>query len=197
MTNTILKINASARHGGSSSRILVDELSSRLQYANASNMIERDISIGIPIIDEAWIAASQTSKENRTSLHRTALSSSDILISELKLADTLVIGVPIYNFGIPASLKAWIDQVCRAGETFSYTDNGPIGLLEGKTAYVIITSGGVKSGSEIDFATNYMKHVLGFIGISDVSLIKADQLLTAGSNKMLEAKEQIKDLTAA
>lgn len=197
MTNTILQINASARHEGSSSRILIDELTNRLQSTHGSNVIVRDISVGIPIINEAWITASQTPKANRTPTNLAALSNSDMLISELRLADTLVIGVPIYNFGIPASLKAWIDQVCRAGETFSYTENGPVGLLEGKTAYVVITSGGVESGSALDFATNYMKHVLGFIGISDVHLIKADQLLSAGNSKMHDAKEQILRLIAA
>ncbi|MFK8033336.1 MAG: FMN-dependent NADH-azoreductase [Hyphomicrobiales bacterium] len=197
MENTILKINASARHEGSSSRKLVEQLTDGLKELNSAHVIERDISVGIPIIDENWISAGQTQKADRTSTDIAALATSEKLISELRLADTLVIGVPIYNFGVPASLKAWIDQVCRAGETFSYSEDGPIGLLEGKTAYVVVTSGGVESGSAIDFATNYMKHVLGFIGISDVHVVKADQLQLTGDIKMAEASDRISLLTAA
>lgn len=197
MTQTILKINASARHEGSTSRALVEQLSDRLTGISPSHVINRDVSEGLPMVDNDWILASQIAQAERTKTHNSALTISDKLIAELKVANTVIIGVPIYNFGIPASLKSWIDQICRAGETFSYTENGPIGLLEGKTAYVVITSGGVESGSSIDFATNYMKHVLGFIGITDVHFVKADQLMFASEEKLFAARSQIETLAAA
>lgn len=111
------------------------------------------------------------------------LALSDTLVGELKSADTIVIGTPVYNFAVPAALKAWIDLVARARETFQYTEDGPVGLLQGKKAYVIIASGGTKVGSEIDFAGNYLKHVLGFIGITDVTIVAADQLMMEPKNR--------------
>jgi FMN-dependent NADH-azoreductase len=90
-------------------------------------------------------------------------------------ADILVIGVPVYNFGVPAALKAWIDMIARARETFKYTENGSVGLLSGKKAYLIVASGGTEVESGIDYATPYMKHVLGFIGVTDVTVIAAGQ----------------------
>ena len=88
-----------------------------------------------------------------------------------------MIGVPVYNFGIPASLKAWVDLVARARETFRYSENGPVGLLEGKKAYILLASGGTPVGSDVDFASNYLKFILGFLGITDVTVIAADQLM--------------------
>ena len=93
------------------------------------------------------------------------------MISELKTADTLVIGLPVYNFNVPAAFKAWIDQVARAKVTFRYGDNGPEGLLENKKAYVILSSGGTQLGSDIDFVSDYIHHILGFIGIKDETII--------------------------
>ncbi|MCL4142967.1 UNVERIFIED_CONTAM: hypothetical protein GTU68_015964 [Idotea baltica] len=94
-----------------------------------------------------------------------------------------VIANAIYNFSVPAALKAWIDLVARARETFQYTENGPVGLLQGKKAYVIVASGGTKVGSEIDFATTYLGHVLGFMGITDVKIVAADQLMLDPSKR--------------
>ena len=103
------------------------------------------------------------------------MAESDALIAEVQAADVLVIGVPVYNFGVPAALKAWIDMIARARETFKYTENGPVGLLTNKKAYLVVASGGTEVGSAIDFATPYMKHVMGFIGITDVTVISAGQ----------------------
>lgn len=196
MKNTILEVNASARHQGSVSRQLVSELVQSFGETTATQIIRRDAASGIAIVNDDWIAASQTPKDARTKQHISALDMSDELIEEIRQADILVIGVPIYNFGIPASLKAWIDQICRAGETFSYTENGPEGLLKGKRAYLIITSGGVVSGSEVDFATNYMKHVLGFIGIHDVKVIAADRLMFEGEEKLSAVRKTIQSIAA-
>ena len=119
------------------------------------------------------------------------------MVEEIEAADTLVIGVPIYNFGVPAALKAWIDQVARAKRTFKYTSEGPVGLLEGKTAWLVIASGGTASGSEIDFATNYMRHVLGFIGITDVHVLDASKQGAGAEGAIARARAAIPAAIAA
>jgi FMN-dependent NADH-azoreductase len=96
----------------------------------------------------------------------------------LERNELIVISMPIYNFNLSASLKLWIDQIARVGRTFRYTENGPIGLLTGKRAVILFASGGTKVGSEIDFGTPYLRHLLGFIGITDVEIITADQQTT-------------------
>jgi hypothetical protein len=111
-------------------------------------------------------------------------------VAELKAADTLVIGLPIYNFGVPAALKAWVDQVARAGVTFKYSEYGPKGLLEGKRAIVAVASGGTEAGSDIDFATGYIRHVLGFIGITDVEFVTADRLMLDADGTMAKASNR-------
>ena len=140
-------------------------------------MVSRDVSQGLPFLDEEWVGANFTDPVDRSEDQRSKLALSDTLVGELKAADTIVIGTPIYNFSVPAALKAWIDQIARARETFKYTENGPVGLLEGKKAYVLVASGGTKVGSEIDFAATYLKHILGFVGIQDVTIVAADQLM--------------------
>ena len=167
---SVLRIDASGRYEGSQTRALTDKVIAHLVDSGADKVVTRDVAGGIEFVDEAWIAANFTPEEDRTAEQKLRLRGSDILVDELAQSDIIVIGAPIYNFGIPAALKAWVDQVARARKTFRYTDNGPVGLLEGKTAYVVMTSGGTEVGSEIDFATRYLKHVLGFIGITDVSL---------------------------
>lgn len=171
MTQKILRIDASMRKNGSYSRTLSTKLITQLKGQASSNVKERDLADGIPIINEAWIEANFTDVAERNAEQRSVLSFSDALISELTDTDTLVIGLPIYNFNVPAAFKAWIDQVARAKVTFRYGENGPEGLLENKKAYVIITSGGTQLGSEVDFVSDYIHHVLGFIGIKDVTII--------------------------
>ena len=171
MTQKILRIDASMRKNGSYSRTLSTKLITQLKGQASSNVKERDLADGIPIINEAWIEANFTDVAERTAEQRSVLSFSDALISELTDTDTLVIGLPIYNFSVPAAFKAWIDQVARAKVTFRYGKNGPEGLLESKKAYVIISSGGTQLGSEVDFVSDYIHHVLGFIGIKDVTII--------------------------
>jgi FMN-dependent NADH-azoreductase len=171
MTQKILRIDASMRKNGSYSRTLSTKLIAQLKGQTSSNVKERDLADGIPIINEAWIEANFTDVAERTAEQRSVLSFSDALISELTDTDTLVIGLPIYNFNVPAAFKAWIDQVARAKVTFRYGDNDPEGLLENKKAYVIISSGGTQLGSEVDFVSDYIHHVLAFIGIKDVTII--------------------------
>jgi FMN-dependent NADH-azoreductase len=171
MSQQILRIDASMRKNGSYSRALGDRLIAQLKSQSLSTVKVRDLADGIPNIDETWIGANFTDIAERTAEQRSVLSCSDALISELKSADTLVIGLPIYNFNVPAAFKAWIDQIARAKITFRYGDNGPEGLLKDKKSYVILSSGGTQLGSNIDYVSEYMHHILGFIGIKDVTII--------------------------
>ncbi|MEL6913804.1 MAG: NAD(P)H-dependent oxidoreductase [Pseudomonadota bacterium] len=193
MAQTILRIDASARKEGSVTRALSDKVIARL---DAGRVITRDLSDGIALLDEGWLAANWTAPDERSEAQTAALAGSDALIEELREADTLVIGAPIYNFGIPAALKAWVDQVARAGVTFKYTDTGPVGLLEGKRAIIVTASGGTKVGSEIDFATGYLTFALGFIGIEDVQIVAADQMALDANASLKAADEEVQRLAA-
>ncbi|HCR94412.1 MAG TPA: FMN-dependent NADH-azoreductase, partial [Oceanicaulis sp.] len=167
----ILRINSSARKDGSLSR----ELSSLLADALAGetgNVVVRDLADRpVPQVDADWVGANFTDPSERSDAQRETLKGSDALISELHAADHIVIGVAMYNFSIPSSLKAWIDQVARARETFRYSEAGPEGLLKGKTAWLVMASGGARLDSEADFATPYLRFILGFLGITDVRVI--------------------------
>jgi FMN-dependent NADH-azoreductase len=175
MTTRILRIDASARAEGSITRELNDRVLGRFAAAGPVSVAPRDLSGGLPQIDGDWIGANFTPADDRSQAQKDRLALSDALVVELREADVVLIGLPIYNFGVPSSLKAWIDLVARAGVTFRYTEAGPRGLLEGKRAIVSVASGGTPIGSEIDFATGYIRHVLGFIGITDVEIVKADR----------------------
>jgi len=192
----ILRIDSSARRTGSISRELADTYIDRLAANHDVRLETRDVSRGLPVIDQDWIAATFTPVDDRTPEHRASLAQSDQLVEELERSDVIVISTPVYNFGVPAALKLWIDQIARAGHTFRYTDNGPVGLLTGKRAVILAASGGTQIGSEIDFATPYIRHVLGFIGITDVEIIAADQLSANGAEKIDQAKQKIHALAA-
>jgi len=195
MTNHILRIDASARRAGSVSRDLVDRIIDRI--APTAIVTTRDLAHGLPLIDEAWVGANFTPAHDRTDDQRATLALSDTLIAELRAADTLVIGLPIYNFGVPATLKAWVDQVARAGVTFRYTEQGPEGLLQGKRAIVAVASGGTEAGSEIDFATGYIRHMLAFIGITEVEFVTADRLMLDAEASLASAAAQVAALDLA
>ena len=194
----ILHVDASQRRRGSVSRglsqLLVGELTRRFPGAD---VVRRDLGDGMPLVDDAWIAASNTPDDQRTDAHRRALAFSDALVEELKVCDVWVIGTPIYNFSIPPSLKAYVDQICRARVTFAYSEQGPRGLLDDRKVFVAIASGGSKVGSATEFLTPYLTHVLNFIGIRDIELIAADQLLMAGEEKIERAREQVRSAVAA
>jgi FMN-dependent NADH-azoreductase len=196
LARTILHLDSSARTDGSVTRILSQKLVEKLSDADTS-ILRRDIGQSpLPVLTEDWVGANFTPDQDRTPAQHAALALSDELIVELEAADTIVLGVPIYNFGVPAAFKAWIDLVARARKTFQYTEKGPVGLLKGKKAYVVLASGGTPSGSEIDFATPYVRHVLGFLGIQDVTVIAADQLMATGDSKISDAQKQIDALAA-
>ena len=191
----VLRVDGSARTEGSVSRSLTDALVDRLE-ADGAAVTTRDLTEGVPFVDQAWIAANFTADDDRSAAQREALAVSDTLVTELKAADVIVIGVPIYNFGVPAALKAWIDLVARARVTFRYTENGPEGLLKGKTAVLLVASGGTAVGSDIDFATGYLKHVLGFLGITNIRIVAADRLMVEGDTRVAEARNRVPALAA-
>ncbi|MEM7527607.1 MAG: NAD(P)H-dependent oxidoreductase [Pseudomonadota bacterium] len=188
---TILHIDASMRRDGSTSRALSAAVVERL----GGRVIRRDLADGLPLIDETWIGANFTPDEDRSDEQRAALTLSDKLIGEIEASDTLVIGVPVYNFGVPAAFKAWIDLVTRARRTFQYTEDGPVGLLSGKRAVIVVASGGTEVDSSIDFATPWLRHILGFIGITDVEVIPADRQMVRG-DAVEVAKEKVAKLAA-
>lgn len=193
MTSSVLHIDSSARSENSVTRSLSAEITARL---SPDHVIRRDLAAPLPLLDEAWVGANFTPADQRSDAQKALLAQSDALISELKQADTIVIGTPIYNFSVPSTLKAWIDLVARVGVTFRYTETGPIGLLEGKRAIIAVASGGTQAGSDIDFATTYLRHVLGFIGITDVELVAADQLSMDAEGSMARARSAIEGLAA-
>lgn len=180
--SNILRIDASARTSGSTTRQLTDQLVARfVEQGYGAAVTIRDLAATPPpLLTENWVGANFTDETERSDDQKAALASSDELIAELEAADTIVIGVPVYNFTIPAALKAWVDLIARARRTFRYTEAGPEGLLKGKKAYLVVASGGVPVGSEYDFATGYLRHVLGFVGITDVTVIAADQQMMDG-----------------
>ena len=189
----VLLINASARGAASNTRALTREVLDHLQAEYGEvNITEREVAAGLPLINEPWVKANFTPAEQRSAEQQQVLALSDTLIAELQRADIVVIGAPMYNFGVPASLKAWIDLVARAGLTFRYTEQGPVGLLQGKQAYVVVTTGGAKIGSAVDYASGYLKHVLGFIGIHDVHLIKAERYAADDEEQHEQVMTQIR-----
>lgn len=192
MKNNILHINASARIDGSVTRDISSQLVNQLRHQYDVDIVSRDLANGLAFIDENWIGANFTDPAERSNEQKDALALSDSLVAELEQATHIVIAAPIYNFSVPASLKAWIDQVARARVTFRYTENGPEGLLKGKKAYLVVASGGVPLGSEVDYASTYLLHVLGFLGIEDVTLVNANELGRAANEA--EIREQLAEI---
>ncbi|MEL7088807.1 MAG: NAD(P)H-dependent oxidoreductase [Planctomycetota bacterium] len=189
---TILHIDSSARIDGSVTRDLTAQIVDKI----GGPVIRRDLNDPLPQISESWVGANFTPAADRDDVQRDTLALSDTLVNELRAADTIVIGVPLYNFGIPAALKAWIDLIARAGETFKYTENGPVGLLEGKRAILAVSTGGVPVGSDMDYATAYMRQVLGFVGITHVEMIAAERVVPNGEAAIAAARAEIEKLAA-
>lgn len=197
MTTKLLRIDASARRSGSITRDLNDQVIAKLEASGPVLVTKRDLADPLPHVTEDWIGANFTAKQDRTEDQKAILDLSDRLVAELSAADVILIGLPIYNFGAPAALKSWIDLIARVGETFRYTENGPIGLLEGKRAIVTVASGGTERGSDFDFATGHLTHILGFIGITDVSFVSADRMAIDADASMASAQNDIQDIALA
>lgn len=193
----VLRVDASARVEGSVTRQLADHMIAGMQaHAPHLALTRRDVAQGLPFVDEAWVNANLTDPDQRNNAHREMLAGSDALVAEVMAADVLIISTPIYNFGVPACLKAWVDQIARARLTFRYTEQGPKGLLSGKKAYILVATGGTEVGSAIDFATPWLKFVLGFLGITEVEVIAADRGMARGSAALQSAINQIDTLLA-
>lgn len=197
MTTRLLRLDASARRTGSVTRALNDRIVERFRNAGPVEVTTRDLADPLPLIGENWIGANFTDPAERTPEQRETLAFSDRLVAELRAADVLVIGLPVYNFGVPSALKAWIDLVARARETFAYSETGPRGLLEGKRAIVSVASGGTAIGSDFDFASGYLKHILGFVGIDDVVFVAADQMMIDAEVNRSAAETAIEALRVA
>ncbi|OWU81080.1 FMN-dependent NADH-azoreductase [Phaeobacter sp. 22II1-1F12B] len=194
MTTSILRIESSASGDGSVTRKLNDKVIAKLA---PETVVTRDlVADPLPLIDPTWVAARVVPADERDDRAKASLTLSDELIAEVQAADTLVIAVPIYNFSVPASLKAWIDLIARVGVTFRYTETGPEGLLTGKKAILTVASGGTAVGSPIDHATDYLKFILGFVGITDVTIVAADQLAIDADASLAKADSEIGALAA-
>ena len=172
----ILRVDSSAKTENSESRRLTDRIINGLKTNGKSlDVTVRDLNYSLPQVNISWIEANNTPSDDQTDEHKKTLALSDTLVAEIEAADTLIIGVALYNFSITASLKLWIDLVCRARKTFAYVDGSPKGLMTGKKAIICFASGGTPFESNIDFASSYLRHILGFIGITDVTFISADK----------------------
>ncbi|PJI85244.1 FMN-dependent NADH-azoreductase [Yoonia maricola] len=172
---TVLHINASGTLNGSVSRAATEHL---LRGLAPTRVITRDLAeTPLPQIDKTWITTRLLPETEQTEVDHAVLALSDTLIAEIEAADIILIGMPIYNFGMPAALKAWIDLIARPKVTFAYTENGPVGLINGKKAIVAVASGGVPVGAPMDFATPHMEQVLRFIGIDDITVHTAKEVV--------------------
>ncbi|MDH3218117.1 MAG: NAD(P)H-dependent oxidoreductase [Gammaproteobacteria bacterium] len=194
----ILRLDASANPGASSSRKLGDILIEQLRRREQTlRLRQRDLNQDIALIDSDWVGADFTAADARSLAQRERLAFSDDLIEELVWSDRIIVTTPMYNFGVPAALKAWLDLVCRAGVTFRYGNNGPVGLLEGKSAEVVVTTGGVPLDSPVDFVSGYLRQVFSFIGVEDVTIIGADRMNIDADASFARAKRQIEEIYPA
>jgi FMN-dependent NADH-azoreductase len=188
--STLLHIDASPLGEASVSRHLSGEFVRKWQEANpAGKVIARDLTASaIPPINANWVGAVYTPEESRSAAQKEAISLSDTLVAELEAADEYVFGVPMHNFGIPSTVKLWIDQVVRAGRTFSYGESGPAGLLKNKKATFLIASGGVyQRGTPMesyDFVEPYLRAIFGFVGVVDTDFIVAGGAAAVASGKV-------------
>lgn len=197
----ILQVNSSARTDGSQSTRLADLAVQglRAQHADAK-LVVRDLSKNFhPALDEDALQALFTPAEARSPEQAARVALDDALIAEIQAADVVVLGVPMYNFGVPAQLKNWIDAIARAKVTFRYTEQGAEGLLKGKKVIVVLTRGGVYRNTPADSQVPYLKTVLGFLGMTDVEFIYAEGLALgaeAEQQALAAAREQIEQLLA-
>ena len=191
---TLLQINASMfSNDGQSSRLSGQFVSAWREAHPQGKVVVRDLAAApVPHLDAQRFGAFLSKPEERSAQQQAVLDFSDGLIEELRNADVIALGLPMYNFGVPSALKAYFDHVARAGVTFRYTENGPVGLLKGKKAYIFATRGGVYTGSALDTQTGYVRDFLRFIGIDDVDFVYAE-----GLNMGEESKQRSLDSAAA
>jgi len=198
----ILQINSSARGDASHSTRLAKRFVERLrESAPEAKLTVRDLNAAPhPVLDAATLGALFTSADQRTPEQAARVALDDALIAEIQAADVVVLGVPMYNFGVPAPLKNWIDAISRAGVTFRYTEKGPEGLLKGKKLYVALARGGRYRNTPADTQVPYLKMAFAFLGLTDVQWIYAEGLgmgPDAERNGLASAHEQIEEALAA
>jgi len=195
---TLLQINASMFvEGGQSTRLANQFVNAWQQGHPDAEVIVRDLGRDpVPHLTAERFGAFLAKADDRSAAQDEALAYSDALIDELKRADVIVIGLPMYNFGVPSTLKAYFDHIARAGVTFSYTANGPVGLLSGKEAYIFATRGGLYAGTTLDTQTSYVRDFLRFVGIADVKFVYAEGLAMDArkAGALAEAQRSIEDL---
>jgi len=198
---TLLQINSSIFSSGGQSSQLADHFVAawRANHPDAQ-VVVRDLAQNpLPHLDARRVTAFFAKPDDRTPEQQVFVAESDALIEEIKQAEEIVIGLPMYNFGIPSTLKAYFDHIARAGVTFRYTSNGPEGLLTGKKAYVFATRGGLYAGTPLDSQTGYVRNFLGFLGITDVEFVYAEGLNMGGGSKeaaLAKAQRQLATLAA-
>lgn len=198
----ILQINSSARAEGSHSTRLANTIVERLRAGQPeATLTIRDLGkTPHPMLDEAALQALFTPADQRTPEHAARVAQDDALIAEIQAADVIVVGVPMYNFGVPAQLKNWIDAISRAQVTFRYTANGPEGLLTGKKVYLALTRGGLYRNTPNDTQTPYLKTFFGFLGMTDLQFVYAEGLAMgpeAEQNALSSAFAQIEQAVTA
>ena len=197
----ILQINTSLfSSGGESSRLAARFVERLRSMEPGSSLTIRDLgSEPLPHLSAEHFAAFGAGATERTPEQRRLVARSDALIAEIRAADVIALAVPMYNFGVPSTLKAYFDHIARAGETFRYTNAGPVGLLKGKKAYVFSTRGGIHAGTPTDLQTDYLRLFLGFLGINDVEFVFAEGIALGADRRaaaVAEAEARIDRLAA-
>ncbi len=182
---TLLQLKTSIfGDAGQSSRLADAFVDNRRATEPGTRIIVRDLARDpVPHLTAARFGAFSAKPEARTAEQQAVVAASDALIAELKRADTIVLGLPMYNFGIPSVLKAYFDHIARAGVTFRYTEKGPVGMLTGKKAYVFATRGGLYAGTPRDLQTAYVRDFLAFLGITDVEFVYAEGLAISDASR--------------
>src|SRR6266536_5155793 len=198
---TLLQLNSSIFSAGGQSSRLADEFVAAWRESHPdSEVIIRDLARDVvPHLDAERFGAFIAKPDERSDAQQAVLDFSDALIDELQRADVIVLGLPMYNFGVPSMLKAYFDHVARAGATFKYTEKGPVGLLTGKKAYVFATRGGLYAGTPLDTQTAYVRDLLRFLGIDDVEFVYAEGLAIGAERKaaaLSQAQRAIERLAA-
>ena len=190
----IYQIDSSARKEGSTSRALAKKLLDKIRKPG-DEVIYRDLDDEMVFVSGLTESGMKIEKKDQTEHHKKMFELSDKLVKEIKESDIIIISAPIYNYGPPATLKAWSDLVARIGETFKFKENGRReGLLRNKKAYLVITSGGTKLNSKEDFLTPWLKFILNFFGIEKVDIISADQMALNYEKSIRDAETQISNI---
>jgi FMN-dependent NADH-azoreductase len=182
---TLLQIKSSIFSDGGQSSLLAERFVAAWRDANpGGNVIVRDLGRDpVPHLDAARFSSFLTEKEKRTAEQQAVVDYSDTLIDELKRADVVVLGLPMYNFGLPSALKAYFDHIARTGATFRYTEKGAVGLLTGKSVYVFTARGGLYAGTPRDTQAPYVRDFLAFLGMNDIEFVHAEGLAISEESK--------------